>query len=670
MPAFLSDLVNRQPVPWPTDLTALEAEDGVAQAQLPDDRPLNTTQLSVVTRLASTSAGGLFNLIGPPGTGKTHTIVHLLAERVRNFPAEKILLTAPSNKAVHVVLSQLLRKIEHPPLVAFTGVLRHVPRHLEEVVASEYGFFLNQLIVDAITSNETLGKKVVDLNGAFQEIDARLTRLTRSRGCEHVLRRKEQSVMRLHRYVKKARVTLGESNFTDEAELVQHVEEITLTIDRAKQDLEDFLLSKCQVLFSTLTASGRKGLSKVLGRFDTVFVDEASQAIIPETFIPFKFHPKLYVLIGDPQQLPGTVAHSLANRGFADSMMSVMTHKQQRPHLEMLTTQYRMHPSINKWISDSFYDGELTPDVSLLSRASALDALPPSMLLSGVPSAFVDVEGTEEREPLGSICNKREVEVVVATVRFLLKNGVRPEQIGIITFYAAQARVLQQQLYELETVLRKEAVAERSRRKRLALDRVRRGEIAVAEGSDWDIVAGIPKVTTEGMVVSTVDSFQGDERDFTLISCVRTSPSVGFLNDHRRVNVAMSRAKHARWVFGSSEVLRKSNSMFRDFFQWESREAKNCVQPVTRVVRCEDLLQSIGTASAAEHSIAVTLEQPQEASEVTTAKPSRSATKGLPALKSMTQRSARKSPATPQTPKPFTYDVPEAAMYKFPDDWW
>lgn len=101
----------------------------------------------------------------------------------------------------------------------------------------------------------------------------------------------------------------------------------------------------------------------------------------------------------------------------------------------------------------------------------------------------------------------------------IFKCNINAKNIGIITFYSAQVEVLKKEL-----------------NKQLRHDKQR------------------------GLIVSTVDGFQGEERDITLISVVRTSESIGFLNDQRRLNVAITRAKEARWVFGLFKSLNKSNS--------------------------------------------------------------------------------------------------------------
>jgi helicase required for RNAi-mediated heterochromatin assembly 1 len=139
------------------------------------------------------------------------------------------------------------------------------------------------------------------------------------------------------------------------------------------------------------------------------------------------------------------------------------------------------------------------------------------------------------------------------TVKYLLRNGVAPHEIGIITFYAAQVQLL----VELRSQLAKELP--------------------------------LVKDLAEKLTISTVDGFQGDERDIILISCVRSVPSVGFLNDHRRINVAMSRAKHARWVFGNAQALQGSKSVFGNYFRWVNSAMDNSAFPRTEILGVDAL---------------------------------------------------------------------------------
>lgn len=145
---FCNSIFQKDPQPWP------ERQRVTAKLTCPGTQQLNGQRLSVVERMSQTSCEGLHFLIGPPGTGKTTTVVSLLLERVRRFPKQKILLTAPSNKAVQVVLQKILDTTAEDraalPMVALLGVLKHVPPELEEIYVSKYKFHLMKPFLDIL----------------------------------------------------------------------------------------------------------------------------------------------------------------------------------------------------------------------------------------------------------------------------------------------------------------------------------------------------------------------------------------------------------------------------------------------------------------------------------------------------------------------------------------
>jgi superfamily I DNA and/or RNA helicase len=168
------------------------------------------------------------------------------------------------------------------------------------------------------------------------------------------------------------------------------------------------MLQQAQIVFSTLVTCGKASLIRAVPNFDCVVVDEASQAVIPETLIPFRFDPALCLLVGDPQQLPGLVhSHRLRELGYEDSLLHTMTQFQQRPYLERLATQYRMHPGICSWVSDRFYRGELTAEPSLVHRDAPISHLSAEFRQICPPSSFIDCPYMENNDRNGQIYNVR-----------------------------------------------------------------------------------------------------------------------------------------------------------------------------------------------------------------------------------------------------------------------
>jgi superfamily I DNA and/or RNA helicase len=179
------------------------------------------------------------------------------------------------------------------------------------------------------------------------------------------------------------------------------------------------------------------------------------------------------------------------------------------PVSHMLTDQYRMAPDIMQLASDLFYDGRLCD-----ARSSDLDA-------DGNTAQFIDTAGCgfdEDKEPVtGSTCNPDEAKFLVQ--RLMEVAAELPEySVAVIAPYRAQVDVLNR-----------------------CIDEACSGHV--------DLRARIE--------CSTVDAFQGQERDVVIISLTRSNASgeIGFLTEYRRMNVAMTRAKHRMLVIGDGATV-------------------------------------------------------------------------------------------------------------------
>lgn len=256
------------------------------------------------------------------------------------------------------------------------------------------------------------------------------------------------------------------------------------------------------------TTSGASVLHE--DQFDLAVVDEATQATIPSTLIPYSKAERL-VLAGDHRQLPPYTAGEFAE----DEEMEVSLFE----HLlglhgeavsSMLRRQYRMHEDIAAFPNRAFYDGRLTHGQG--NRSWTVDDL--------APVEGVQVAGEETRRSGGSLFNEAEVEAVCAGVGTLLDRAVPPEEIGVITPYSAQVAKISSAI------------------------RQRHGREV------W-----------EALEVATVDAFQGGEREAVVVSFVRSNDrgETGFLTlpteGPRRLNVALTRAKRRLVLVGDWETL-------------------------------------------------------------------------------------------------------------------
>jgi len=199
-----------------------------------------------------------------------------------------------------------------------------------------------------------------------------------------------------------------------------------------------------------------------------------------------------------------------------------------------LQVQYRMHPCLSEFPSNMFYEGSLQNGVTesqrLLSKVDFPWPIPTK------PMFFHISQGVEEISSSGtSYLNRTEASMVEKIVTYFLKDGVVPEQMGVVTPYEGQRAYVT-------------AHMQRAGTQRTQLYK----EIEVA----------------------SVDSFQGREKDYVILSCVRSNEhqGIGFLSDPRRLNVALTRAKYGVIVIGNARILARNplwNALINHFKERE-----------------------------------------------------------------------------------------------------
>ena len=170
-----------------------------------------------------------------------------------------------------------------------------------------------------------------------------------------------------------------------------------------------------------------------------------------------------------------------------------------------LKVQYRMHPKLRRWPSENFYAGQLRDGVSAADRTLRQKGLRWSF--AAKPMVFVHVDGSEERTG-SSFANAREARTVVEIVEKLVGGGIRGEQVTVLTPYDGQVGILEEQMLNVCSEVK----------------------------------------------VSSVDAYQGKENDVVVVSAVRTH-GAGFVQDHRRLNVAVTRAKCGLVIVGDQNFL-------------------------------------------------------------------------------------------------------------------
>ena len=431
-------------------------------APLPDSN-LNLSQQEAV-RFAL-SAEDVAILHGPPGTGKTTTLVELIRAAVGR--GQSVLAVAPSNIAVDNLLERLLAAGLEP--VRLGNPARVLPE-------------LRAHTLDGLLENHPdmrLSRKLTREAYVLREHAARFTRARPDPGERQAQRREAKQMLADARQV--------------EDQLVER------------------LISTAMVVCATATGLDGRLLG---GRvFDWCVLDEASQGTEPVAWIPLQYARRL-VLAGDPFQLPPTIlsAEAIAG-GLRVSLMERLMSQLGLSVSRRLDVQCRMHQDIMAFSSAEFYEGSLVASPSV--REHLLRDLPgvTDNDLTGTAVDFIDTAGAsydEAVEPEGeSRYNPLEAELVGNKVRALLEAGLAPGDLALISPYSAQVRLLREKIKQAE------------------------------------------------IEIDSVDGFQGREKEAVIVSLVRSNPDseIGFLEDVRRINVALTRARRKLIVIGDSATI-------------------------------------------------------------------------------------------------------------------
>lgn len=479
-----------------------------------------------------------FTLIqGPPGSGKTKTIVAIVGallsdslsanqgttriitprgpgQQNGDSMAKKLLVCAPSNAAVDELVMRFKDGVK-----TTRGAEKKI-----NVLRLGRSEAVNSAVQD-VTLDELVNKKLGNSNG-----DGGARERTQAIMMEH---KRVSEALREARDRMDSDQTKGEEKgkLQDEINsLRKRKNELGTQIDNAKdaegaagrnQELErkrvqQAIIDESHIICATLSGSGHDLFQSLSVEFETVVVDEAAQCVEMSALIPLKYGCAKCILVGDPKQLPPTVFSKEAARFQYEQSLFVRMQGNHPDAVHLLDTQYRMHPDISSFPSASFYDGRLL-DGDGMAPLREREWHKSSLL---APYRFFDVQGQHQAAPKGhSLVNKAEIQTAMALYDRLTQDHRDYDfknKIGIITPYKSQLRML------------RETFANRY------------GE-----------------QITESIEFNTTDAFQGRESEIIIFSCVRASPAggIGFLQDIRRMNVGLTRAKCSLWVLGNSQSL-------------------------------------------------------------------------------------------------------------------
>ena len=423
---------------------------------------LNTTQEEAVNKVMHAKDVAIVH--GPPGTGKTTTLVEAIYETLHR--ENQVLVCAQSNMAVDWISEKLVDRgvpvlrIGNPTRVNDKMLSFTYERRFESHPDYPQLWSIRKAIRDLYSQNR---------KGANRES----------------LRQKINSL--------KDRAT-----------------ELEIRINEA-------LFSEARVIACTLVSSANRILTGM--KFGTLFIDEAAQALEAACWIAIRKADRV-ILAGDHCQLPPTIKCIEAMRGGLDEtlMQKIVCNKPET--VSLLKTQYRMNDEIMRFSSEWFYHGELNSAPEVKYR---------SILDFDTPIVWINTENMDCNEEFvgesfGRI-NKAEAMLCIEELKKYInkigKERLLDERIdfGVISPYKAQVQYLRQ-------LVKKDAFF---------------------------------KPFRSLMTINTVDGFQGQERDVILISLVRANEDgqIGFLNDLRRMNVAITRARMKLIILGDASTLTK-----------------------------------------------------------------------------------------------------------------
>lgn len=408
--------------------------------------------------------------------------------------------------AVRSVLESPLSLIQGPPGTGKTVTSATIVYHLTRQVKGKILVCApSNIAVDQLSEKIALtGLKVVRVVAKSREaLTSAVEHLSLHYQVRHVDDREESELNKLM----KLREEAGELSDRDDRRL-----------RFLKRATERELLDAADVICTTCTTAGDPRLSSL--RFRSVLIDEATQAAEPEALIPIVHGCKQLVFVGDHSQLgPVITEKRAAAAGLGQSMFERLVALGIRPI--RLQVQYRMHPALSAFPSITFYEGTLQNGVSADDRKSSLAEFP--WVDTAQPMVFWSQTGPEEVSASGtSYLNRVEASAVEKAVTHLLKAGVASDEIGVITPYEGQRAYVVSHFARMGP-LRQEVYRD--------------------------------------VEVASVDAFQGREKTYIIMSCVRSNEhqGIGFLSDPRRLNVALTRSRLGNVIIGNPKVLSRQS---------------------------------------------------------------------------------------------------------------
>jgi hypothetical protein len=471
--------------------------------------PCNETQQEAVINLRP----GLDVIHGPPGTGKSTTIWHIINSRLQNNA--QCLVTCTRNQAVDSAVLKIAsfgvlvfgnedRLGDNAKQYTMNGRLASDPSlcYWEGVQKKVYEF---ESCVKKFRENAS--KSVIQKYSGLQRFQRESKDSTSGKNCASLWFLALSSSLYETR-MKKWNLTAKLNRWSDLLNKSSGM--LKMIYARQYEIRKTDMYKNTRVYFCTIDSTSRmqatlseEGINLSL---DTCIVDEAG--CVMETAIPvlLGFHPKNLILIGDHQQLQPFSAIQVDKNDETNHCQSLLE-RAVKAGIQpwFLSVQYRMHPTNVKVVSDLFYDGNLVTGKPFVTNSGCV---------------AIDVKGAEVVHDKRGYSNPREAIQVLHLVKNMISKLDSSKVITIITFYNKQRNLI----------------------KDLCND-------------DDDVSSQMERIN-----ILSIDACQGSESDYVIISTVRSDAVGKFMEDTRRLCVAFSRAKSLCVLVGNLNNLVKNGS--------------------------------------------------------------------------------------------------------------
>eukprot|EP00751_Fragilariopsis_kerguelensis_P048090 CAMPEP_0171046970 /NCGR_PEP_ID=MMETSP0736-20130129/49924_1 /TAXON_ID=186038 /ORGANISM="Fragilariopsis kerguelensis, Strain L26-C5" /LENGTH=618 /DNA_ID=CAMNT_0011498257 /DNA_START=148 /DNA_END=2004 /DNA_ORIENTATION=- len=494
-------------------------------------KKFNPSQLCAISASSKGYGDGGFTLIkGPPGTGKTTTLVNILNalhirqfnkyyDEVRNIVAiqtgnrqtaldiarrakPRLLVCAPSNAAVDNVILKIMEDgfvdgsgQRYNPSMIRIGVGQSTS--VKDVALETK---VDQILPHGITTDffrySEMRKKIHAISNAspwplVKDWEIRVDEENFDQtGRVFFVNHKDKSTT----FECPPPPEPGETQFP-----ARSMPEYRVYMSRIVKLVENYFTIKSN-LNNQFGTAGNRALSEGVDKFEVVVVDEAAQSVEPATLAAMQLGSRHCVMVGDPD-----LFQRLEEAG---------------EKVYMLNEQYRMHPKISHFPRHIFYKGALKDGIKVKKSdyGSPLLQAITSRVPAFQPFTVLDLDSQEERGGT-SLSNSTEAHLAVhlyVSLRQITNGLSASSRVAVITPYSQQAGLLRRYFGDLL-------------------------------GTDY----------TKFVEVNTVDAFQGRESNVVIFSAVRAAGSrgIGFLNDVRRMNVALTRAKYFLFVIARCESI-------------------------------------------------------------------------------------------------------------------